>query len=183
MASAFGHAALAAGMGSLFEKPTSKFKFILLGIFCSIFPDADVIAFSFGIPYESLWGHRGFTHSIFFALMFALLINWLFYRKTEIFTKNWWILFVYFALCIFSHAFLDALTTGGKGVAFFAPFENSRYFLPWKLIKVSPIGIKNFFTERGWQVIQSELIWIGIPSLLLFGLSFLKKSLFPSSSN
>ena len=26
---------------------------------CAVLPDADVLAFRFGIPYESVWGHRG----------------------------------------------------------------------------------------------------------------------------
>ena len=65
-----------------------------------------------------------------------------------------------------SHSLLDALTTGGKGVALLSPFDNTRYFFPWKVIRVSPIGISNFFTQRGVVVVISELKWIGIPSLI-----------------
>jgi hypothetical protein len=32
------------------------------------------------------------------------------------------------------------MTDGGLGIAFFAPFDNTRYFLPFGPIKVSPIG-------------------------------------------
>ena len=59
------------------------------------------------------------------------------------------------------------MTSGGLGVAFFSPWDNTRYFLPWRPIVVSPIGIENFFSEWGWNVIQSELIWIGLPCLAL----------------
>jgi hypothetical protein len=31
-----------------------------------------------------------------------------------------------------SHGVLDATTNGGLGVAFFSPFDNRRYFLPWR---------------------------------------------------
>jgi len=58
-------------------------------------------------------------------------------------------------------AFLDAMTDGGLGVAFFAPFDNHRYFLPWTPIRVSPTGVGRFFTDRGLVVLQSELLWIG----------------------
>src|SRR5688572_30638815 len=34
----------------------------------SFLPDADVIGFSLGVPYEAPWGHRGATHSFAFAL-------------------------------------------------------------------------------------------------------------------
>ncbi len=57
--------------------------------------------------------------------------------------KVWLFLFV----ATISHGILDALTDGGLGVAFFAPFVNTRYFFPWTPIKVSPIGAggANFF--------------------------------------
>jgi len=70
-------------------------------------------------------------------------------------------------MCTASHSLLDAMTTGGLGVAFFSPFENARYFLPWRPIQVSPMGFKKFFSEWGLEVIKSELIWIGIPFVLM----------------
>ncbi|WBX74857.1 hypothetical protein PG913_00110 [Tenacibaculum pacificus] len=69
-------------------------------------------------------------------------------------------------MCTASHAVLDALTTGGLGVAFFSPFDTTRYFFPWRPIKVSPIGVERFFGERGIKVLKSEFLWIGIPSVL-----------------
>ena len=30
---------------------------------CAMLPDADVVGFSLGVPYDSLMGHRGITHS------------------------------------------------------------------------------------------------------------------------
>jgi len=59
------------------------------------------------------------------------------------------------------------MTDGGLGVAFFAPFENRRYFLPWRPIHISPIGIGRFFSERGLAVVQSELLWIWLPAAVL----------------
>jgi len=41
-------------------------------------------------------------------------------------------------------------------------FNNSQYFLPWRPISVSPIGIKSFFSEWGKRVRLSEVIWVGI---------------------
>ncbi len=59
------------------------------------------------------------------------------------------------------------MTTGGKGVAFFSPFDNGRYFLPWRMIQVSPIGMDDFFGKWGIAVIKSEILWIALPVLLL----------------
>ena len=38
---------------------------------CAMLPDADVVAFSFGVPYDSILGHRGLTHSIAAAALLA----------------------------------------------------------------------------------------------------------------
>lgn len=161
MASIFGHALVSIALGTGFVKVKKKIKFWFLGVFCAIFPDADVLGFKYGIPYANFWGHRGFSHSLVFAILLGLTISLLFYRKKQFI---WY--FLFFTLATISHAILDALTTGGLGVAFFSPFENSRYFFPWRPIQVSPIGVANFFTERGLRVIKNELLWIGIPSFI-----------------
>jgi inner membrane protein len=61
-------------------------------------------------------------------------------------------------------ALLDAMTNGGHGVAFFAPFENSRHFFPLSPIEVSPIGVSRFFSARGAVVVQNEMWWIWLPA-------------------
>ena len=43
---------------------------------CAMLPDIDVVAFAFGIPYEDMFGHRGFTHSFFFAAVVGALVTW-----------------------------------------------------------------------------------------------------------
>ena len=63
-----------------------------------------------------------------------------------------------------SHGVLDALTTGGMGVAFFSPFSNARFFLPWRVIAVSPIGVAPFLSARGMRVLGSEIAWIWAPA-------------------
>lgn len=170
MASAFGHVAAALAISNVFRLKTKlSIGIILLGVFCSILPDADVLSFKFGIPYESMWGHRGITHSILFAVLLSTLLSY-FLTKSK---RQFFAIASFLFLATISHTLLDAMTTGGEGVAFFAPFENTRYFLPWRIIKVSPIGIASFLSQRGLLVLKSEFIWIGIPflmSLLIFSI-------------
>src|SRR6185295_20344681 len=87
--------------------------------------------------------------------------------KEKRFTGRWVGLFAYLFLCTLSHGLLDALTDGGMGVAFFSPFNNERYFFPFRPVRVSPLDAGRFFTARGWVILKSELIWIWIPSLVL----------------
>ena len=179
MASAFGHAALAGALGASLPEIIRKPSVIILGILCSIIPDADVLSFKFGIPYGALWGHRGMTHSIIFGLLFGILLMILFHRKAIL--KDKYILAAYYSICTISHGLLDGLTTGGKGVAYFSPWDTERYFLPFRVIKVSPLGVSNFFSKWGLAVIKSEFLWIGIPSLIFILIVFLVRKITKSS--
>lgn len=175
MASAFGHALTAIAIRSGFSKSIADWKFAFIGVVCSILPDADVISFKFGIAYEDFWGHRGFTHSIVFAFLLGLLVTFLFYRQ-HLSTKKGISFVLFFFLCTLSHGILDAMTTGGLGVAFFSPFDNGRYFFPWRPIQVSPIGAGHFFGEKGIRVLKSEAVWIGIPSFaFMIAMKFIRK--------
>ncbi|MFL5754211.1 MAG: metal-dependent hydrolase [Bacteroidia bacterium] len=170
MASLFGHAALGYTISKLSARKL-LLKTVLLCIVCTIIPDADFIGYKLGVPYDSTFGHRGFSHSIFFALLFALLITAAFYKSGySILEKRK--LFLLFFICTLSHGLLDSLTNGGLGVAYFSPFSNTRYFFPWRPIQVSPLGAAKFFSERGLRVIKSEALWIGLPCTIVLGLRF-----------
>ena len=62
------------------------------------------------------------------------------------------------------------MTNGGLGVAFFSPFDNTRYFLPWRPIRVSPIAVTRFFTPRGLAILQNEAVWIWLPAIMFASL-------------
>lgn len=145
MASAFSHIAVPAVLYASFKSDSVNLRLFILASVCSILPDADVIAFKFGIPYGSQWGHRGFTHSLAFALCLASLLAY-FYRQLR--SKPCAVFWLCFVSCA-SHAFLDAMTNGGLGVALYWPFSSERIFLPFRPIQVSPIGVGSFFTEWG----------------------------------
>jgi inner membrane protein len=73
---------------------------------------------------------------------------------------------MYLFLATASHGMLDAMTDGGLGVALFSPFDNSRYFFPWRPIHVSPISVGRFFSVRGYTILQNEFFWIWLPSIM-----------------
>jgi inner membrane protein len=131
----------------------------IAGAIATIVPDFDVAAFALGIPYEHPLGHRGFTHSILFALLVAALLTPMLRLR-----EGHRAAFAFLFLCVMSHGLLDALTDGGRGVGFFIPFDNARYFFPWTPIRVSPIGA-GFFSARGMITLRSEALWVWLPSL------------------
>jgi inner membrane protein len=159
MPSVFSHPAvplaIGVGLGSRVVPP----RLLLAGALGSILPDLDVVAFEFAIPYGHEWGHRGFSHSLAFAAVVALLGASASRFLQASFLRSFLFLFIATA----SHGILDAFTNGGSGIALFWPWSTNRYFAPFRPIKVSPIEPSRFFTHRGIAVILSELLWIWIP--------------------
>jgi len=160
MASVFGHALVGATLSKVLDKSQVKLL-LVLAMISAILPDIDVLAFKFGYAYEHWLGHRGFTHSIFFAVIWSGILSLIFGKSKKV------IFFIVLFLATISHAVLDAMTTGGLGVGFFIPFENTRYFFGCRPIQVSPIGISKFFSEWGVRVILSELLWVGVPCVVI----------------
>lgn len=167
MASPVSHIAVALSIGTCFYRPGMPRRVWAIGALCSVIPDLDVIGFRYGIRYGDFWGHRGFTHSILFALFIASVALSLSFLG-DLRGLSRFSVWMYFVLVTASHGLLDAMTDGGLGVAFFSPLDTHRYFLPWRPIAVSPISFRRlFFTSRGLAVFQSEILWIWVPAALL----------------
>ena len=130
---------------------------IVTGVILAMLPDVDVIGFGFGIDYADSWGHRGASHSLLFAAIAALLATALI--RPDRYVMAGLFLFVSIA----SHGLLDTLTNGGLGAALLWPWDDARHFAPQTPIAVSPIGVANFLSARGLQVLYSEAVWIWMP--------------------
>jgi inner membrane protein len=124
------------------------------------------LANRFGFDHTTMLGHRGVTHSLFFAVALSSLVVLLFFRKRIDGMMNRLALFVFFFAATASHSVLDAMVDGTLGVAFFAPFNPARLFLPWRPIVSSPIGLA-FFSSAGATTILNEFVWVWIPSLIV----------------
>lgn len=161
MASALGHAVVGLAIvkvGSL--RPNAK-KLWLAAIVSSIIPDLDFVGFRLGVPYQSIFGHRGISHSIFFALVWSVVLVATIFRKQGSRAKTGILLF----FATLSHGLIDAMTNGGLGVGFFIPFLNERYFFSFRPIEVSPISISRFFSHPE-KILLNETLWIGLPCLV-----------------
>ncbi|MDR2926201.1 MAG: metal-dependent hydrolase [Azoarcus sp.] len=164
MPSLLTHPAPAIALGLAFGLRRVPPRLLIAALFFSLVPDFDGIGFRFGISYASWLGHRGFTHSLSFALLCGALGAWMAPALKASRLLSGTLIF----LAVVAHIALDALTNGGLGVAIFWPFSDARYFFPWQPIQVSPISPKVFFmTERGLRVILSELRWVWLPLLLV----------------
>ncbi len=162
MPTIFSHAAVPLLLGAAAGRRRISRPLLAAGAVAAILPDADVLSFRLGIPYADAFGHRGACHSIAFALLVAVLAAAC-HRPLR---STPWRALLFVGLAALSHPLLDAMTDGGLGVALAWPLDAHRYFLPWRPIRVSPIGA-GFFSARGWPVLASELRWVWLPSALL----------------
>lgn len=100
-------------------------KSILIGAAVATIPDLDIVVLPLLDPLERLSMHRGFSHSILFSLLMALLLTYLFKRMKT--TRE----FTFFRLLIFSwiilitHMLLDGFTS--YGTLLFLPFSDYRF--------------------------------------------------------
>lgn len=162
MPTIFTHVAVPLALGLALGRKALSPRLVAAGAFVSILPDFDTVAFKLGIAYADQFGHRGASHSLAIALAVGLLgamvAPWLRTTRGRA--------FCFLAFCTASHPLLDALTSGGLGVALLWPWSHERFFAPWRPIAVSPIGA-GFFSARGVAVLWSELQWVWLPCAML----------------
>lgn len=193
MPTVFAHAAVAWGLARAARagRPPDELQVFVerAAMALAVLPDADVLAFALGVPYEAPLGHRGLSHSLLAALVLGggvwALLRWASAAggRTRAddrqgredgasrappaaeggageLRKAGWLELVVLVLAAASHGLLDCLTDGGRGVGLLLPFEGTRWFAPARPIPVSPIGLLGFLAE-GWPVLFWECLLLG----------------------
>lgn len=134
-------------------------RLTLAGAACAVLPDADLLLVTLHVDtYSGTYGHRGFTHSLGFALLVGALGALLAGRNPP---RSRWLTAAFLALCTASHPLLDGLIDRGICNAWLWPLDGARQCLAWRPIPMQ--GAPLFGVERLGQ----ELLWIGVPLLLL----------------
>lgn len=133
MSSIVGHALAGVTVASAFEHGEAKEnrrKLFGLAALLSITPDLDVLIY---IAYRPLGmtPHRGFTHTIVFALIaggFMAIVCRRFLGLTYL------RVFLIVSTVLLSHSLLDYLMGCGPGVPFFWPISEQGFLLPFRLV-------------------------------------------------
>jgi inner membrane protein len=160
MATDYTHAVVGLGLARLYANKPMPWAYWGLAFVLPVLPDLDVFSTA---AYGTWLGHRGFTHSLLFALSLGVVVAGLTFRY---FRANWWSLAALFFLMIASHGLLDAATSGGENVPLFWPLAG-RYG-NWGLIPVSDIAL-DLPDPRYSHAIRAELLRIWLPMALLVG--------------
>ena len=119
----------------------------------AMLPDADVLLVMLGTDDRGAVGHRGASHSLFFAAVVGALIGLVARRfgarglRTALLA----------AIAVASHGLLDAIGEGGRGIPLLWPFSDERFFSPWRVLPDAPRGLK-FLSWNGVFNITFEFI-------------------------
>jgi inner membrane protein len=134
---------------------------LVAGIVASMLPDADVVLFRFGATYDDVWSHRGFSHSLGFAIFLGLMAALVLRRCAPPLAA-----FAFVGVSAASHGLLDMMTNGGHGVAILWPLTSQRYFFDWRPIRVAPLALSRF-PARAAAIVTTETLWIWLPAIAL----------------
>jgi len=169
MPTVLSHPAVPLAVGLALGQHIIPRRLLIAGAVASVVPDLDVIGMHMGMHYPSVFGHRGITHSLLFALAMGLLaaLSYAWFETTR--PKAFAFIFASTA----SHGLLDMMTNGGSGIPLWWPLSNDRFTLPWRVIEVSPLSLEPFLNSAG-LILRSELFWVWLPSVVfgvvLYGL-------------
>ena len=117
----------------------------------AMLPDADVIMVAFGTFDGGVLGHRGASHSFPVALVIGLMIAYVMQRYGWPVVRT----AVMASAAIASHAVLDVLGEGGRGLPLLYPFSEMRFQSPVRIFPDAPrwpatlssVGITNIAIE------------------------------------
>jgi len=135
------------------QRPTPWWSLLLFSGL-ALLPDADLLLVVFGTCDSGFCGHRGASHSFMAALAIGLLgaliarrLGWPAIR-TGLAT----------ALAVGSHAVLDLLGEGGRGLPLLWPFSDERFHSPIRIFPDAPRGWA-FLSRAGLVNLVTELVF------------------------
>ena len=103
----------------------------------ALLPDADVLLVALGAGDRGTFGHRGASHSLPLALAIGLVAAYSAWRL------GWPVVRTMIAttFAVASHAVLDVLGAGGRGLPLLWPFSHARFMSPIRIFPDAPRGL------------------------------------------
>jgi len=155
---------LGAAVGEAVGGKKMGIKAAFWGAIAGTIPDLDVFLNGFYHPIEAALVHRGFSHSILFAVLFSPVFAWMLFRlyKRKYEYKTWILLFFF---GIVTHPLLDVFTNYGTSLLWPSPERLSLdsvfvidplYTVPFLICVVVAISMKRTSLWR------NRVNWIGI---------------------
>lgn len=158
---------MGAFVGRLYAGPAdSRARTIAFaGVFgaLAMLPDLDVAWVAMGVADHGLGGHRGFTHTLAFAVLLGLLAAWWAVLRG----RGAWRAALFVTSAVASHGVLDALTFDSRGLMLLWPLTDAKIAFDWRPIPSAPTGLA-FIGSRGVEVAIVELLFFSPVALCAF---------------
>ena len=140
-------------------------RLLAAAVLAAMAPDLDgLMRPLLGVARDSIYGHRGFSHSLFVALAFGALAAAC-HRQLKVRPLA---AAVVVAASMASHGLMDMMTNSGKPVAYLWPLTSLRMFADWRPFPGTPHA-PSFLREVSSRV-SPEIVHILLP---LFGAALL----------
>lgn len=166
------HIVLGACIGEAVAGKKLRKKALFLGAIAQSVPDIDFITTFWLSESKDIISHRGFTHSILFAILATFILSWLcriIFRKIGLTWKHWFLLF---GLNIFVHIFIDGFNA--YGIGWFEPFSSTRYsfhilYVADPLFSIWPFSACIILMRFKMDNLRRKLVWrLGIGMSVLY---------------
>ena len=160
-----GHLAVGMAAGRLLARNREEVRPLMaVGTLLAIAPDFDLLGTLLGVGPESVWVHRGVTHSLAAAVLLGGIVG---YGLAGRLGQGWAFRLVIWAIAVAgSHGLLDILNRDSK-VALLWPFSSAFLSFPWQPIPtVENLG--DLFGSIGLPILRSELLIFSPLFLLAF---------------
>jgi inner membrane protein len=125
------------GDGAGQRRGPSSWKTLAVFTGLALLPDADVILVALGACDVGACGHRGASHSLPLALAIGLIGGLLARRLGWPVVRT----IVATTFAVASHAVLDVLGAGGRGLPLLWPFSDARFISPIRIFPNAPRGL------------------------------------------
>lgn len=180
MPSSFTHAIAGTAAASPLARNPVPRRFWVAAACCAALPDIDILWGRY-VTWGTWLAHRGFTHSLTFAVVVGITVA-LFCFRDPPFAPVRWRYAAALAFATASHGLLDGLATYGTHVMFFWPFSTHRYLLPRTVFGVPGVPWPHSSLGRLARVAENEIKWGWIPSATLLGVTaWIRRANRPSS--
>ena len=155
------HALLPIAVAVAVARRPLPWRLVLAAAVAAAAPDIDgLFKRLLAVPPDSIYSHRGATHSLFAALIAGLLAAALHKSlRVPALTAG-----LAIGAAMASHGLLDMMADGGQAVAYWWPFSSLRLFADWRPIHSTPVHRAHLFHDVLVRL-QLELTQLLIPML------------------
>jgi inner membrane protein len=155
------HALVPVAAAIALSRPPVYWRLVAFAAVAAMAPDLDAIGNPlFGLQANSIYSHRGFTHSLFVAIAAGLIAATLHRRlRVRPLTAG-----AVVGGAMASHGLLDMMTDTGSPVAILWPLSSARLYADWRPIHGGELELSRWTTQLPPRL-ETELWQLILPML------------------